>query len=142
MVFSLTVGLPIAVTASVFLVPVGVAKILSEKHTNWKTMSDFRKNIDQRLSELLQGLYESEAFTKDRFYEGFERNHIRLFNQWIMDQYEKFVIDIDRISAILEQLTKKIDIDVGNNSAVELFLKQVVQYQKDCSSINNEVQQL
>ena len=105
-------------------------------------MSDFRKNIDQRLSELLQGLYESEAFTKDRFYEGFERNHIRLFNQWIIDQYEKFVIDIDRISAILEQLTKKIDIDVGNNSAVELFLKQVVQFQKDCWSINNEVQQL
>ena len=105
-------------------------------------MSDFRKNIDQRLSELLQGLYESEAFTKDRFYEGFERNHIRLFNQWIIDQYEKFVIDIDRISAILEQLTKKIDIDVGNNNAVELFLKQVVQFQSDCWSINNEVQRL
>lgn len=105
-------------------------------------MSDFRKNIDQRLSELLQGLYDSEAFTKDRFYEGFEKNHIRLFNQWIVDQYEKFVIDIDRISATLEQLTKKIDIDVGNNSAVELFLKQVVQFQADCLSINNEVQQL
>nr|XP_022304316.1 uncharacterized protein LOC111111559 [Crassostrea virginica] len=142
LVLTLTVGLPIAVTASVFLVPVGVAKILSEKHTNWKTMTDFRKNIDQRLSELLQGLYDSEAFTKDRFYEGFEKNHIRLFNQWIVDQYEKFVIDIDRISATLEQLTKKIDIDVGNNSAVELFLKQVVQFQADCLSINSEVQEV
>ena len=135
----LTVGLPTVVTASVFLVPVGVAMILSKKHTNWKTMTDFRKNIDQRLSELLQGFYESEAFTKDRFYERFEKNHIRLFNQWIIDQYEKFVIEIDRISAILEQLTKKIDIDVGDNSAVELFLKQVVQFQLDCLSINNEV---
>lgn len=99
---------PIAVTASVFVVPVSAFKALSSKFSHCKT--DLRELTDvHHLANLLQDLYELDIFSEVRFIEEFERNSIRLFNLWLHEQHQASLRVIENISATLEQLAQNME---------------------------------
>lgn len=136
---SLTMPLwfPIAITASLFVVPVGLVKVLSKKLSNRKEISNFRENMTERLKDILEYLYEGDihVFTKDRFFEEFDRNQIRLFNQWIDLQHQNFIREMEVISGLLDQLAHEVTAHTKDNIAMERFLEQLNRFQGDCGNI-------
>lgn len=130
---------PIAVTASVFVVPVSAFKILSNKLSRRKAESNFREVIDERhLADLLQELYKLDTFSEVRFNEEFERNSIRLFNQWLHQQHEASVQVIENISATLEQLAENEKLENEDKQSVERFLQQLKECQEECCVISGK----
>lgn len=130
---------PIAVTASVFVVPVSAFKILSNKLSHRKAESNFREVTDERhLADLLQELYKLDTFSEVRFNEEFERNSIRLFNQWLHQQHEASVQVIENISATLEQLAENEKLENEDKQSVERFLQQLKECQEECCVISEK----
>lgn len=130
---------PIAVTASVFVVPVSAFKILSNKLSHRKAESNFREVTDERhLADLLQELYKLDTFSEVRFNEEFERNSIRLFNQWLHQQHEASVQVIENISATLEQLVENEKLENEDKQSVERFLQQLKECQEECCVISEK----
>lgn len=125
---------PIAVTASVFVVPVSAFKALSSKFFHCKT--DLRELTGvHHLANLLQDLYELDIFSEVRFIEEFERNSIRLFNLWLHEQHQASLRVIENISATLEQLAQNMELEKEDKQSVERFLQQLNECQEECCII-------
>lgn len=130
---------PIAVTASVFVVPISAFKVLSNKLSHRKAESDFREVTDERhLAELLQELYKLDTFSEGRFNEEFERNSIRLFNQWLNQQHQTSIQVIEDISTTLQQLAKDEKLENKDKQSVERFLQQLKECQEECCVISEK----
>lgn len=124
---------PIAVTASVFVVPVSAFKVLSKKFSEQKAESNFREVTDKRnLAELLQEIYKSDTFSEARFNDEFERNSIRLFNQWLHQQHEASIQVIEDISTTLQQLAETEKLESEDKQSVKRFLQQLKECQEEC----------
>ncbi|XP_065930284.1 uncharacterized protein [Magallana gigas] len=124
---------PIAVTVSVFVVPVSAFKVLSNKLSHQKTESNFREVTDERhLADLLQELYELDTFSEVRFIEEFERNSIRLFNQWLDQQHQTSIQVIEDISTTLQQLAETEKLESEDKQSVKRFLQQLKECQEEC----------
>ncbi|XP_061185527.1 uncharacterized protein in xynA 3'region-like [Saccostrea echinata] len=132
---SIPLWFPVAITASLFVVPVGIIKVLSNKLSNRNAITQFRENITECLMDILNKLYDLDIFTTDRFFEEFDRNQIHVFNQWIDLQQKAFCKEIDSISAVLQKLVGEVTIHTDENIAIELFLKQVRKFQNECCTI-------
>jgi hypothetical protein len=131
---SLTMPLwfPVAIAASLFVIPVGIAKVFSNRLSNRRAVANFREHMSERLKDILQYLYETDIFTKDRFFEEYDRNQIRIFNQWIDLQHKTFVREMETISGLLDQLALEVNAQAVDNIVLERFLEQV---KGDCSCI-------
>eukprot|EP00105_Crassostrea_gigas_P029776 XP_011451822.1 PREDICTED: uncharacterized protein LOC105345389 [Crassostrea gigas] len=130
---------PIAVTASVFVVPVSAFKVLSKKFSEQKAESNFREVTDKRnLAELLQEIYKSDTFSEARFNDEFERNSIRLFNQWLHQQHEASIQVIEDISTTLQQLAETEKLESEDKQSVERFLQQLKECQEECCVISEK----
>lgn len=123
----------------VFVAPVRAFKWLSNTLSHWKAEFNFREVTDERhLAELLQELFKLDTFSEVRFYEEFERNSIRMFNQWLHQQYEASLQVIENISAILKQLAKTEKSESEGKQSVERFQQQLKECKEECCVISEK----
>lgn len=131
--------LPIAVTASVFVVPVSAFKMLSVKLSHQKVESNFLEVTNERhLAELLQELYKLEFFSEDRFNEEFEKKSIPLFNLWLDELYQESNQVIEDISVNHKQLGQNVELESKNKQSVERFLQELIERQEECCVISEK----
>lgn len=104
-----------------------------------KAESNFREVTDERhLKEILQELYKFNVFSESRFIEEFEMSSIRLFNQWLHQQHQASMQVTVEISAILQELAQKMELESEDKQSVKRFLNQLKECQNECCVISEK----